>query len=151
MAYSTVIPPSQLDHAPHQPTRERLSKSEDFVIFVIWKQLEYLVHWKGYTKKDASWEPAHHLANAVETVAKYTKKVNINQVVEINDQLIAVVELMQRHKLTCNVQTAVDAYNLEFDTVNGLRMVELYGQEREDVLKSQAVPRLRMNPEPKPV
>jgi hypothetical protein len=76
--------------------------------------------------------------------------VDINQVVEINDQLIAFVELMQRHKLTCNVQTAVDAYNLEFDTVNGLRMVELYGQEREDVLKSQAIPRLRMNPEPKP-
>ena len=113
------------------------------------KQLEYLVHWKGYTKREATWEPAHHMKDAEETVLKYTKKHNVNQVVELNDALIAVVSLMKRHGLKCSVQKALDAYNLEFDTVHGLRMVELFGEERERVLKEESVPRLRMNPEPK--
>jgi hypothetical protein len=38
------------------------------------KQLEYLVHWKGYTKREATWEPAHYLSDAEESVAKYKKK-----------------------------------------------------------------------------
>ena len=32
------------------------------------KQLEYLVHWKGYTKREATWKPPHHLKDAEETV-----------------------------------------------------------------------------------
>ena len=35
------------------------------------KQLQYLVHWKGYDLSDASWEPASGLSNAPECIADY--------------------------------------------------------------------------------
>ena len=113
------------------------------------KQLEYLVHWNGYKKNEATWEPSHQMADAKEVVEKYEKKNKVHQIIQMNDSLIAVVGLMKRHGLKCSVQKALTAYDLEFDTVNGLRMVELFGAERERVLKEESVPSLRMNPEPK--
>ena len=115
------------------------------------KQLEFLVHWKGYRKNESTWEPHVNLKEAQETVDAYKKKYNVvSHLQHVNDGLLAVVELMHRHKLKCTVQQALNAYNLELDTVNGLRMVELDGEDRDAVLKAGGVPRLRMNPEPKP-
>ena len=101
------------------------------------KQLEYQVHWQGYRKNEATWEPAHNLQDAPVMIEKYKKKQKINHMLELNDDLLAVVGPMKRHNLQCNVQQALAAYKLEFDTVNGLRMNELFGEERERVLKEE--------------
>ena len=74
----------------------------------------------------------------------------MNHVQKLTEELIAVVELMRRHKLQCSVSTALEAYNLEFSTVEGLRLLEVFGDDREEVLKNNKVPRLRMNPEQSP-
>ncbi|KAG0581311.1 hypothetical protein KC19_4G242000 [Ceratodon purpureus] len=39
---------------------------------------EYLVHWKGYSKKDASWEPEHYLDNCQELLEEFYNNRNIN-------------------------------------------------------------------------
>lgn len=36
--------------------------------------VEYLVKWKGFTKKDNTWEPAEHLRNADELVTEFDVK-----------------------------------------------------------------------------
>ena len=47
-------------------------------------------------------------------------------------------------------EKCLNAYKLEFETLMGLRMVELGGDERERVIREEKAPHLRMNPEPKP-
>ena len=44
---------------------------------------------------------------------------------------------------------ALTSYKLELNTVIDMRMTELFGKERERVLKEEKAVRLRMNPEPK--
>ena len=35
------------------------------------RKIRYLVHWKGFTSKDDTWEPLENLNNAKEAVAEY--------------------------------------------------------------------------------
>jgi hypothetical protein len=131
-----------LDHRWVQGARTKGGKQR--------KVLEFLVHWKGYGRKDSTWEPHSHLTDAAEVVDKYKGKYGVvNYAKQLNEELMAVVELMHRHRLKCDLQTALKAYSLEFDTVNGLRMQEVFGADKEAVLRNNEVPRLRMNPEPK--
>lgn len=115
---------------------------------------EYLVHWKGYSKAAATWEPEHHLVScgAARLVKKY-KAENVPKVCHlsvVDPDYLATHEVMQRHKLKGPFQKCLNAYKLEFKTVMGLRMVEIEGDERERVLREEKAPHLRMNPEPKP-
>ena len=57
---------------------------------------------------------------------------------------------MQRHELDAPFQKCLNAYKLEFETMMGLRMVELEDDERERVFREEKAPHLRKNPEPKP-
>ena len=115
---------------------------------------EYLVHWKGYDRKDATWEPEHHLVScgASKMVKKY-KSVNVPKVMHmsvVDPDYLAAHEVMSRHKLKVPFQKCLDSYKLEFETVLKLRMTELFDDERERVIKEEKAPHLRMNPEPKP-
>ena len=38
------------------------------------KHLEYLVHWKGWSDTDCTWEPLGHLDNAADTVSAFHAK-----------------------------------------------------------------------------
>ena len=118
------------------------------------KSIEYLVHWKGCFKKDATWEPESNLTHsgAAKLVRTY-RKVNVPKVYHVTSldhDYLATHEIMQRHKLDMPFDKCLKAYKLEFNTVCDLRMVELHGEERERVLREEKAPRLRMNPEPKP-
>jgi hypothetical protein len=62
---------------------------------------------------------------------------------------LATAELTQRHKLTHSFDKCMAAYKLELDTIIDLRITELFGEERERVLREEKAVRLRMNPEPK--
>ena len=39
-----------------------------------WKQLEYLVKWKGYNASHNSWEPAQNLEHALKIINKFYKR-----------------------------------------------------------------------------
>ena len=117
------------------------------------KSIEYLVHWKDCLKTDSTWEPESNLTNcgAAKLVLKYRKihVPKVYHVTSVDHDYLATHEMMQRHKLDIPFDKCLQAYKLEFGTVNDLRMVELHGEERERVLKEEKAPRLRMNPEPK--
>jgi hypothetical protein len=115
------------------------------------KKLQYLVHWHGYSKTEATWEPTEFVSKhgAKRLAEEYHSVHKINNIV-LSDELQGSVELMRRHKLAYTVDECVDAYKLELDAVVGRRLVELHGAERERVLREERAPRLRMNPKPKP-
>ena len=116
-------------------------------------QIEYLVHWKGYGKANATWEPEHNLVNcgAVRFVQKY-RLIHVPKVFHttaVDHDYLATHELMQRHRLDQPFDKCLQSYKLELEAVTRLRLRELHGDEREHVLKKEKAPRLRMNPEPK--
>jgi hypothetical protein len=119
------------------------------------RAIEYLVHWKGCHKRDATWEPEPNLVNcgAAAIVREY-KSINVPRVfytTSLDPDYLATHEIQQRHKELKDLafDKCLLAYKLEFDTVRKLRMDELFGEERERVLREEKAPRLRMNPEPK--
>ena len=59
---------------PVQVTEDREFKFEvESIIDSWWKgrRLEYLVHWKGYSEEDRTWEPKGNLANALEAIKDF--------------------------------------------------------------------------------
>jgi hypothetical protein len=116
------------------------------------RSIEYLVKWKGYHQREATWEPERHLTEcgAKSIVDKY-KSINVSKVLHVaaDPDYLATAELTQRHKLTHSFDKCMAAYKLELNTVIDLRMTELFGDERERVLREEKAVRLRMNPEPK--
>ena len=56
------------------------------------KTLEFLVHWKGYSKREATWEPKSHLSDCTVLLEKYKKKHElVNHVVHATDDMLAAV------------------------------------------------------------
>ena len=59
---------------PVQVTEDREIEFEiESIIDSQWKgrRLEYLVHWKGYSEEDRTWEPKGNLANASEAIKDF--------------------------------------------------------------------------------
>ena len=59
---------------PVQVTEDReIEFKVETIIDSRWKgcRLEYLVHWKGYSDKDRTWEPKGNLANASEAIKDF--------------------------------------------------------------------------------
>jgi hypothetical protein len=116
-----------------------------------WKKAtEYLVQWHGYVKKDATWEPEQFLTEygAGTLVRDYLEsKAPAANNINFDPDLLAVVELMQRHKLEGSVQTQLDAYRLEIEAVHELRLDEVLGAECEKVLRDERVICMRMHPD----
>ena len=59
---------------PMQVTEDREIEFEvESIIDSRWKgrRLEYLVHWKGYSDEDRTWEPNGNLANASEAIKDF--------------------------------------------------------------------------------
>ena len=59
---------------PVQVTEDReIEFKVESIIDSQWKgcHLEYLVHWKGYSEEDRTWEPKSNLSNAVDTIKDF--------------------------------------------------------------------------------
>ena len=116
------------------------------------RSIEYLVKWKGYHQRESTWEPEPYLSEcgAKSMLEKY-KSINVSKVLHItaDPDYLATAELVQRHKLTHSFDKCMESYKLELNAVIDLRMTELFGAERERVLREEKAVRLRMNPEPK--
>ena len=130
--------------------------------------LEYKVKWRGYKASEATWEPIAHLAGhgAQAAVVEYHKKSKtklpkawvttlthtIMMLEEPTENELAVEQLLRQAKIGCegdDFQEWVQAYELELETVLRLRCREIFGDEYKQVMKTQKVVSLRMNPEPK--
>ena len=60
--------------SPVQVTKDKEIEFEvEFIIDSQWKghRLEYLVHWKGYSDEDHTWEPKSNLANTLEAIKDF--------------------------------------------------------------------------------
>lgn len=119
---------------------------------------EYKVKWVGWPTSQATWEPRENLEEygCVELMAEYdrsnTGEVAMFTATEVDrDQVEAVRRHMRRYKLKGQLEEWVDAYSAEFDAVlsKRKRMVELFGPEREKVIKFKRMTTMRMNPEHK--
>ena len=59
---------------PVQVTEDREIEYEvETIIDSRWKRnhLEYLVHWKGYSEEDCTWEPKGNLSNALDAIKDF--------------------------------------------------------------------------------
>jgi hypothetical protein len=117
------------------------------------RAIEYKVHWKGYHKRDATWELEPNLINcgAAGIVRKY-RSIHVPKVfhtTSIDPDYLATHEIMQRHKLDMPFDKCLASYKLELNAVTSLQTVDMFDAEGERVLREEKAPRLRMNPEPK--
>ena len=114
------------------------------------KSIEYLVHWRGFHNRDATWEPEHNLVQcgASDITRKYRKEnvPKVYHITSLDPDYLATHEIVQRHRELADkpFDTCLRAYKLEFETVRKLRMDELFGDDRERVLRDEKAPRLRM-------
>ena len=114
----------------------------------------YKVHWQGFSKKQATWEPKVNLIEfgAEEIVDEYEKKLEQGALVRrimMDEDTLAVMELMQRHNLEGSVEYHLERYKKEKKGVMDGRLRELHGKEYKDVVGTQRIVRMRMNPETK--
>ena len=119
--------------------------------------VQYKVHWKGYSRHSDTWEPAEHLEEygAQQMLKEFNRKQAQSNVTArafaVSEDYQAVIELMEKHDLPGTVQQNLDAYKREIKGALLNRSDELHGAEREHVLKTEKVIRLRMNQEHKAV
>ena len=75
--YHPPVFPSQKKPSPPPPIvideEEEWEVEEVLDLRVKRGKLEYLVHWKGYTKEDNSWEPSDNLKNSKRVVSDFHK------------------------------------------------------------------------------
>ena len=57
-------------------------------------RLEYLIHWKGYSSHDDTWEPLSNLSNCMEILHEYHTVNNIPQPIQMNTMYIVSIETM---------------------------------------------------------
>ena len=123
---------------------------------------EYKVKWKGYSRKECTWEPKEHLTEygATEALAEFHAKnpgipdphllsYIVMHLQKVDEDEKATEYLMRMHKLQGTIEEWLPVYKAELDSVIGRRCRELHGDEYARVLKHHKVVRLRMNPEPK--
>ena len=122
--------------------------------------IQYRIKWQGYNSRDDTWEPADNITDwgGAEAILEYEQK-HDNQVAmaalerELDEDERATLQLMRQHKCKGDMQDWKGAYKAELqgclDPGPTQRLQEVFGEERERILKTQRVVRLRMNPEPK--
>ena len=64
-SYSTPPPPIEVQGQQEYEVEEILNSK------IVRNKLRYLVSWIGYAPNDRTWEPAEHLENSPEIVARY--------------------------------------------------------------------------------
>ena len=122
----------------------------------------FKVKWKDWPASTATWEPREHLADygAADTLTKYEAQKGIcafamsaiQQINRMTEVEKAVLQLMRRHKEmkgAADLRTWCKAYMQEEDAVVQKygRLVELHGDDKATILKTERVIHLRMNPE----
>ncbi|KAF9815633.1 hypothetical protein IEO21_04423 [Rhodonia placenta] len=65
---------------PEEPPAIEVEGDEEYEVErikdsrIFWRQLQYLVKWKGYNDSHTSWEPARNVANAPALIANFHRK-----------------------------------------------------------------------------
>ena len=113
----------------------------------------YKVYWEGSVKRDATWEPTTHLTEwgADTLVAEFRLKQRsyMARQLHLDEDTLAVMELMQRHGLKKSAEIYLQRYKNELTGVSDKRLRELHGKAYEAVQKKKKMAALRMNPESK--
>ena len=119
---------------------------------------QFLCSWKGYSKRNKTWEPTKHLTDygANELLAEYLETLKpkaAGRSGTVDQTTMASLQLKSRHKLEYSMDVIKEAIHKEEVNVigPGRPLQELFGAERQAVMKDvqKKKVRLRMNPEPK--
>ena len=113
----------------------------------------YKVHWEGYAKSDATWEPAKHLTewgvDALVAEFRMKQRGYMAMQLHLDEETLAVMELIQMHGLKRSVEFYLQKYKKECTGVSDRRLQELHGKEHAAVRKNKTTVALRINPESK--
>jgi hypothetical protein len=125
-------------------------------------ELQYRVHWQGYKKSEATWEPAEYLSayGADEIVHAYENKTTRKgrsagavHNIQLSDSYLAVSQLLRKQKIKEAPEMWLQGYDEELDgCINAgptQNLVELFGEERENVIRSKTYTLMQMLLEPK--
>ena len=122
------------------------------------KSTQFLCSWKGYSKRTKTWEPTKHLTDygAGELLAEYLETLKpraAGRTGTVDTLTMASLQLKSKHKLEYHMDVVKAAVRAEEENVigPGRPLQELFGAERQAVMKdhNKKKVRLRMNPEPK--
>ena len=126
----------------------------------IGRSTQYECSWKGYAKNDRTWEPEKHLTEygGAQMLKEYKHSLipkGAVRHVKTDRVVITAVELVTKYKISEQYNTAavVEAIQKEEKNVigEGRPLQELYGAERQAVLRDSSLDkvRIRLNPEEK--